>query len=185
MRKEVFDINRNGWKYIPNILTVIRLLLIPLMAYMMISGKWIQALVIFILAGLTDILDGYIARKFQVISNFGKLADPLADKLLQLTALFFLSAGGRIHLYFFYILCLKELAMIIGSLFFLRKNVVVYSNWVGKAAAAILFSGIVFSFLNTSLSVYLLWIGVAFSIAAGINYLITFLKQVREKKENT
>lgn len=92
------------------------------MAYLMLSGKWIPGLTVFILAGLTDIVDGYIARKFQVISNFGKLADPLADKLLHLTALQILSHRGRLPVYFFWILCIKELAMIIGSLFFLKKK---------------------------------------------------------------
>ncbi|AGC68476.1 CDP-diacylglycerol--glycerol-3-phosphate 3-phosphatidyltransferase PgsA [Thermoclostridium stercorarium subsp. stercorarium DSM 8532] len=181
MRKDVFDINSsNKWKYLPNILTILRLLVIPVMAYLMILGKWVPGLIVFLLAGLTDILDGYIARKFNVISNFGKLADPLADKLLQLTALLLLARGGRLPRYFFYILCAKELAMIIGSLFFLQKDVVVYSNWVGKTASAILFSGIVLSFLNMLVSVYLLWIGVVVSFTAGVNYLIKFLKKINE-----
>jgi len=143
----------------------------------MLSGKWIPGLTVFILAGLTDIVDGYIARKFQVISNFGKLADPLADKLLHLTALQILSHRGRLPVYFFWILCIKELAMIIGSLFFLKKKVVVYSNWVGKAAAVILFTGIILSFLNKPAATYVLWAGVAVSFSAGANYLVKFLKQ--------
>jgi len=181
VRKEVHNINRNKWRYIPNILTVLRLAVLPVMAYFMIKEKWVLSLVIFVLAEITDILDGYIARKFQVISNFGKLVDPLADKLLQLTALLFLSYGGRLPMYFFYILCAKELAMVIGSLFFLKKDVVVYSNWIGKAAAAILFSGIVLSFLNIPVSVYLLCVGMAVSFTAGAFYLVKFLKQVRGK----
>jgi len=176
-------INRNKWRYIPNILTVLRLAVIPVMAYFMISENWIPGLMIFVLAEITDILDGYIARRFQVISSFGKLADPLADKLLQLTALFLLSNGGRLPIYFFYILCTKELAMVVGSLFFLKKDVVVYSNWVGKAAAAILFSGIVLSFLDIPASVYLLWTGMVVSFAAGGVYLVKFLKQVNGKTE--
>jgi len=177
-------INKNSkWKYIPNILTVLRLIVIPVMAYFMINRKWVAGLVIFVLAEITDVVDGYIARRFDATSNFGKLADPLADKLLQLTALLLLSVGGRLPIVFFWILCIKEFAMIIGSLFFLRKDVVVYSNWMGKAAAAILFSGIVLAFLNISVSVYLLWVGIAVSFAAGICYLVRFLKQVREKTE--
>lgn len=179
----MLNINNSKWRYIPNILTVLRLAVIPVMAYFMILKEWVISLVIFILAELTDVVDGYIARKFQVTSNFGKLADPLADKLLQLTALFLLSSGGRIPRYFFYILCIKELAMVIGSLLFLKKDVVVYSNWIGKAASAILFSGIVLSFLDMQVSVYPLWIGVAVSFIAGAFYLIRFLKQIRGKTE--
>lgn len=178
----MYSINNSKWRYIPNALTILRLAVIPVMAYFMISEKWVLSLIIFVLAEFTDILDGYIARKFQVISNFGKLADPLADKLIQLTALLLLSTGGRLPIYFFNILCLKEIAMIVGALFFLKKDVVVYSNWIGKAASAILFSGIVLAFLNVAISVYLLWAGVAVSITAGALYLIKFLQQINEKK---
>lgn len=149
----------------------------------MYHEKWVQGLVIFVLAEITDVLDGYIARKFQVISNFGKLVDPLADKFLQLTALLMFAYRGKLPVYFFYILCAKELAMIIGALFFLKKKVVVYSNWVGKTASAILFSALVLSFLNISVSVYLLWIGVAVSITAAVIYLLRFLKQIRSRPE--
>ena len=52
------------------------------------SNEWIWACIVFVLAGITDLLDGYIARKYNMISNFGKLMDPLADKLMVLTAIF-------------------------------------------------------------------------------------------------
>jgi cardiolipin synthase len=167
---------KSKWRHIPNILTILRLLAVPLMAVWMISGKWIQSLSLFLLAEFTDILDGYIARRFNFISNFGKLADPLADKMIQLTALFLLAHGGRLPYYFFFILCGKELAMIAGSLFFLKKDVVVFSNRVGKAAAFVLFTGIVAAFLNSPYSVYILWLGLVISFAAAVVYLVKFLK---------
>lgn len=179
----MLKINKSKWRHIPNILTILRLAVIPVMAYFMILEKWVLSLVIFVLAELTDIIDGYIARRFQFISNFGKLADPLADKLLQLTALLLLSNGARLPMYIFYILCIKELAMIVGALLFLKKDVVVHSNWIGKAASAIIFSGIVLSFLNIAISIYLLWIGMAVSITAGVFYLIGFLKQIKSTSE--
>ena len=171
--------NKSKWRHIPNILTVLRLLAVPLMAVWMIAGKWTESLVLFLLAEFTDILDGAIARRFQFISNFGKLMDPLADKLLQLTALLLLSLGNRLPPVFFYILCAKELAMIIGSLFFLKKDVVVSSNWVGKTAAAVLFAGIVLAFLNIAASVHVLWLGVGISLAAAVVYLKGYLKQIQ------
>ncbi len=170
---------KNKLKHIPNILTVLRLLSIPVMAYWMLSGKWLESLVLFVLAEFTDILDGYIARRFGFISSFGKLADPLADKLLQLTAIFLLARDGRIQIYFFCILALKELAMIIGSLFFLRKDIVVSSNWIGKAAAAVLFAGIVLAFLNITAASYLLWIGIVVSITAAGFYLKGYIKEIK------
>ena len=174
---------KSKWRHLPNILTMLRLLAVPLLAVWMISGKWTESLILFFLAEFTDILDGYIARRYNFISNFGKLADPLADKLIQLTALFLLARGGRLSYWFFYILCGKELAMIIGSLFFLKKEVVVSSNWVGKAAASVLFIGIVLAFINTPFSEGLLWIGVIISLIAAIVYLKGYLNQIKTKTD--
>ena len=75
------------FKHIPNILTIIRFLLIPIIVLYIFSGNFILAFVFFTLSGLTDIADGFIARKFNLISNFGKLMDPLADKLTQISTL--------------------------------------------------------------------------------------------------
>ena len=172
---------KSKWRHIPNILTILRLLAVPLMAVWMISGKWTESLILFLLAEFTDILDGYIARRYSFISNFGKLADPLADKLIQLTALFLLAHGGRLSYWFFYILCGKELAMIIGSMFFLKKEIVVSSNWVGKAAAFVLFVGIVSAFINSPFSESLLWIGIIISLIAAVVYLKGYLKQIKSK----
>lgn len=176
--------SKSIWRHTPNILTLLRLLAVPVMAVWMVSGKWIDSLILFLAAEFTDILDGYIARRFNFISNFGKLADPLADKLIQITALFLLARGDRLPYYFFYILCGKELAMVIGSLFFLKKDVVVSSNWVGKSAALVLFTGIVMAFLNSPLSVYLLWVGVIISLTAAVVYLKGYLRELKSSQEN-
>ena len=84
-------------KYVPNILTIIRFLLIPIILLFLFSGNYLLAFIFFTISGITDILDGYIARKFNLVSNFGKLMDPLADKLTQismLAALFFLNISS-------------------------------------------------------------------------------------------
>ncbi len=74
-------------KYVPNILTIIRFLIIPLIVKNIFAGNFILAFVFFTLSGITDIADGCIARKFNLITNFGKLMDPLADKLTQIITL--------------------------------------------------------------------------------------------------
>lgn len=172
--------NKNKWRQIPNILTVLRFLAVPVMAVWMIEGKWTASLILFVSAELTDILDGYIARKYQFITDFGKLADPLADKVLQLTALFLLARGERLPYYFFYILAAKELAMIVGAIVFLQKKVVVSSNWSGKAAAAIVFSGNVLAFLNKSIAVYVIWIGVFVALMASAIYLKQYVGSIKK-----
>ena len=77
----------DGIKLIPNFLTFIRLVLIPVLVVLLAYGNNQAALIVFIVAAVTDFLDGLIARRFRAISNFGKLMDPLADKILVMAAL--------------------------------------------------------------------------------------------------
>ena len=72
---------------IPNILTIIRFILIPFLYISVLSHHYLTALIIFTISALTDILDGYIARKYNYITDIGKLIDPLADKLTQISLL--------------------------------------------------------------------------------------------------
>lgn len=77
----------DGFKLIPNFLTFLRLALIPVLVVMLSYNMNMAALVVFIVAAVTDFLDGLIARRFRAISNFGKLMDPIADKILVMAAL--------------------------------------------------------------------------------------------------
>ena len=73
-------------RYIPNILSVIRLSLVPLFIYLFFKGENVSAVVVFAISGVTDFLDGFIARKYDCASNLGKLLDPMADTLTQFSA---------------------------------------------------------------------------------------------------
>ena len=75
------------FKHVPNILTIIRFLLIPIIIIFAIQDNYIATIIVLTISGLTDILDGFIARKFNFISDFGKLMDPLADKATQVALL--------------------------------------------------------------------------------------------------
>lgn len=132
---------------IPNYLSLFRILLVP--AYILfffgnglfrdLDHNMFAAGVVFFVAGLTDALDGFLARKFNWISDIGKLLDPLADKLMELSVTICLAIrfrGPFIVLACFIIV--KELAMIIGAALLLSKsNVVVSSVWYGKAATIV------------------------------------------------
>ena len=72
---------------LPNLLTIIRFLLVPVMSYFLVSKNFTVAIIIYILASVTDVLDGFIARKYNMITKLGKFLDPMADKLLQFSAL--------------------------------------------------------------------------------------------------
>ena len=86
MKEKIRKLFTNVWT-IPNVLTMIRLILIPVFVVLFFSGLRKAALAVFVAASLTDMLDGYLARKLNQITDFGKLFDPLADKLMVLTAM--------------------------------------------------------------------------------------------------
>ena len=74
-------------KHIPNALTILRFILIPFIIVYIVKEQYLVAFIFLTLSGLTDVLDGFIARKFNFITNFGKLIDPLADKTTQVSIL--------------------------------------------------------------------------------------------------
>ncbi len=133
-------------KYIPNILSVIRLCLVPLFAvvffYNYPQNIW-WAILVFFIAGGTDVLDGYLARRNNWVSNVGKILDPLADKTMQCTALICLSIKGIMPVWITLIYVTKELLIASGALFIFRKrSVVVKSNFWGKFAVCVFYASI-------------------------------------------
>ena len=135
------------FKNIPNILTILRFLLIPLILYSIYMGNYALGFIIFTLSGITDVVDGFIARKFNFVSNFGKLMDPLADKLTQVSVLAALVTLKIIPVWILIIVVFKELLMVVGASFLYGKNLVVYSKWYGKLATVWFYLAIVASLL--------------------------------------
>ena len=97
------------FKHIPNILTIMRFIFIPIILNFIFQGNYILGIIVFTISGLTDVLDGFIARKFNFVSNFGKLMDPLADKLTQISVLAALVSVKIIPVWILAIVVLKEL----------------------------------------------------------------------------
>ena len=144
-------------KHIPNILTIIRFLLIPIILIYIFTGNYILALIVFTISALTDIADGFIARKFNLVSNFGKLMDPLADKLTQIATLTSLVIKDIIPIWILIIVISKEFIMICGASFLYGKDVVVYSKWYGKLSTVLLYIAIVFSLLTKQFELTGVW----------------------------
>ncbi len=140
---------------IPNILTLIRFIIIPVFGYFLYNGAYETAVYLFLLGGVTDILDGYIARKFNMITSFGKLADPVADKSMQITALILLTAQGKIPPEIIIIIIAKEIFMGLGSILLYRKeHFVVSANWYGKLATVIFFLAIILTLFNEKYTLF-------------------------------
>ena len=134
---------------IPNFLSFFRILLIPVMAVLYsFYESHIAAVVVIALSGLTDILDGKIARKFNMVSDFGKFIDPVADKLTQLAMILCLLAKYAGMLSLVILMVLKESFLFAFSYVDFKKTGVVNSaRWYGKATTAILYAVMVILFL--------------------------------------
>lgn len=159
-------------KHVPNILSVCRILLIPVIVASVALDNYIFALIIFTISSLTDIVDGYIARNYDAVTNVGKLLDPLADKLTQISMIASLVWAEVISGWILIVLLIKELIMISGAAFLYGKSVVVYSRWYGKLATVLLYLSVVVSllcrqfnvtsgiFINISNSLYIITLSV-------------------------
>ena len=134
-------------KHVPNALTIIRFLLIPYIIVLIFQEQYILAFIILTISGITDILDGVIARRFNLVTDFGKLVDPLADKSTQISILVVLMIKGIIPFWIILILFVKELLMVAGASFLYGKEFVVSSKWYGKVATVLFYIAIVFSLL--------------------------------------
>lgn len=144
-------------KHIPNTLTIVRFLLIPFILFYIFTGNYILAFIFFTISGITDVVDGFIARKFNLISNFGKLMDPLADKATQVATLASLVIIDIIPIWILIIVLIKEFVMIVGASFLYGKDVVVYSRWYGKAATVLFYLAIVCSLLLKQFNLDGIW----------------------------
>ena len=133
------------FKHVPNILTIIRFLLIPIIVIFAFEDNYVATFIVLTLSGLTDVLDGYIARKYNFISNFGKLMDPLADKMTQVALLGTLAIQNIIPVWIIVVVIIKEFLMVSGASFLYGKELVVSSKWYGKLTTVLFYIAIVCS----------------------------------------
>lgn len=117
---------------LPNTLTLLRVVMIPLCLLLWALGVPLGAAAVFALAAVTDFLDGYIARKQNIVTVFGKFADPVADKVLVLTAMVFLCADGRIPAWAVSIVAARELLVDGLRLVAAGSGSVIAAGWLGK-----------------------------------------------------
>ena len=188
---------RQNWN-VPNVLTLIRLLLVPVYIVLFSIGEKYSALTVFMLASFTDLLDGRIARKYNLITDFGKLMDPLADKVMVVTAMFSMAIGNKaipavIPWPAVIILFLKELIMVIGSAIMLRFNIVVYATMVGKVAQCMFIASLVAVYFHDwfaqlcagwfmPLDLIMLWVSIVLTLWALIIYVSRSVRVAKEKE---
>lgn len=121
---------------LPNLLTLVRIALLPAVVLCYKRGDLNGALTVYLLSMATDAADGFAARRLGQITCLGKLLDPAADKLSLLTLLWLFASDGQIPAWVLSAVMIKELILILGSVFALGRGVVVYALPVGKATTA-------------------------------------------------
>ena len=178
---------------IPNIISIVRILLVPVFCMMYFTpGMRMASLVVLIASGLSDLVDGYIARKFNQITDLGKVLDPIADKLFHMSTIACLCIDGIVGYWLLVIVVAKELFMICGGVILYKKNqAVIASKWYGKLSSSLLFSAFILSFVQVEGDSYKIFISCLFAVAvlisiyALVNYVMkaVCINNARKKAE--
>lgn len=203
LKENVHDLF-DGWNTIPNWLSFIRIALIPVFAVLFVQGHQLVAVIVMICAALTDLFDGKIARKFNQVSNLGKILDPIADKLSQMAIVIVLlyTYWEKPIKYLFFFFIVKEVLMLLGGALLLSKGMrpTAAEIW-GKVATNVFYiamiiilafgeNGALCNVTHLTLPSVVTWVLVALSAVSALvsllGYVPGFLKQLKENKaQNT
>lgn len=193
-----------GWNTIPNWMCFARIALIPVFSVLFIKGQYLWGVVAMIVAALTDVFDGKIARKFNMVSNLGKILDPIADKLSQMAIVIILIIkfwnNDGIVKYIFFLFIFKELVMIIGGAVLLSKGMrpTAAEVW-GKVATVVFYVFMItiialgsadsplvgvwfFKQLPQALTTVMVIISALLAFVSLFGYAPGFIKQMKENK---
>ncbi len=174
---------------IPNILSFFRLCLIPVIVWLYCFQKdYLWTTVIFIISGLTDIVDGFIARRFDMISDFGKAFDPVADKLTQIAMMFCLVTRFPLMLIPLIILIIKEaLAAVMNMITLEKAGFVVAAKWHGKLNTVLIyvtmFIHIVWFNIPEAVSDILIGVCIIMMLISSFLYTKSDVKAIKKEKE--
>jgi len=170
---------------IPNALTIGRLALIPVFVVLMVQAgqepSW-PAGIVFGIAGITDQIDGFLARRWHVESRFGQIADPLADRLMIDAAVILLAYYGRLPWIGLAVIIGRDLMLLAGSRLLAPRGIEIEVNTVGKAATWILYAAIAFRIVtheSTKWPLYLFWAGLVLAVVAAVFYIQAARRELR------
>ncbi len=181
---------------LPNQLTMARIILVPVVMALMLTGHNILALIVFAIASITDFLDGYLARKNNLVSSFGKIMDPLADKLLSFGALVAFIQMDVVSVWAPIIIIAREFFVTSMRVVAVSKGKVIAASWWGKVKTNVQMFAIMFAMLlcglgnpaftvagcEITVSGLLIWIAAIFTVASWIAYIIENLSVFKDEK---
>ena len=182
-------------KHIPNILSCFRIMLTGVFVYLFFNNypdNIIAAMMVFLLAGATDVVDGFLARRFHWITDLGKILDPFADKLMQCTVLVCMLIKSLIPAWLAIPFILKELLILSGGLFMIKKrDVVAVSNVFGKATVVFFYAAIVFCITardylaeNPVMLYVVCTLVLLVAMSALVNYVASYFKTLKKQKND-
>ena len=171
---------------LPNALTVARLALVPVFCVFMVRAghapSW-GAGTVFLIAGITDQVDGFLARRLHVESRFGKIADPLADRLMIDAAVILLVAYGRLPWAGLVVIAARDFLLLIGWRILAPRGIDLDVNLLGKAATWVLYTAIGFRIVThdqTRWPLVIFWIGLAAAVVAAMFYVRDAWKRLHQ-----
>jgi len=171
---------------LPNYITLVRIVLIPFFINLMIYGYYRSALAVFAAACVTDALDGLIARVTNSITELGALLDPIADKLLILSAFVTLALLGMLPVWLVIIVVSRDVILVLGSLviYFLRHELRARPSFIGKATTVLQLLVVILSLVMKAFGNDMAWMQIlhwttaVFTMASGIQYVVRGTKIV-------
>lgn len=178
---------------LPNKLTVFRVILIPFFILFLLTdfagdaSKWI-ALAIFVIASLTDLLDGKIARKYNLVTDFGKFMDPLADKLLVCSAMICFVEMGSLRAWIVVIIIAREFIISGFRLIAADNGIVIAASYYGKFKTVFQMMMIILLIMDLQLKWFIIlsnsvmWIAVVLTIVSLIDYLVKNKEVMKSQK---
>ena len=168
---------------LPNKLTLLRMCMVPLFVacfYLPWDGALYLAAGLFVLAFITDIADGRYARKHNLVTSFGALMDPMADKLMMCSAYILLSSVGRIPALATVIIVAREFVISAYRMVAVKEGNVISASWLGKtktvtqcvAAVLALLGNPLQLWTNIPIDAIILWISVVFTVWSAVDYIV-------------
>ena len=181
----VISVIKRDWNTIPNYFSYFRLVLIPVFIWLYLIGEYSAATVIIVMSWISDVADGFIARRFNMVSEFGKVLDPIADKLTQGAIFICLSLRYPLAIVLVGIIAVKELSMLIlGMVVFKRSDRVDGAEWYGKLSTGVICITaiilIIFTGIDVQIANGLLIASIVMASFAFIMYMLRFYRIFRE-----
>lgn len=164
---------------IPNLLSFFRLILIPLIIWLYcVKQNYLMSVIILFISGLSDVVDGFVARKFNMVSDFGKILDPVADKLTQFAVIICLISRYYLMIIIAILFAVKELVMMLMGIKALQKNMVSGAKWHGKLNTVLLYLVVIilllFPNINLVFANILMVINIIMMVISLILYMIFY-----------